>query len=415
MIFNYRALDKRGRLVEGKTEAVSRREAENKLSSLSLRVVEIKQPGAFEVWIKGVKASLGMKDLELDQKGQIEFYKEIQSLLKVGLSPLEAVSYMASPTAEDKNQKLAAQSVLQRMQEGESFSSAIKMAGFPDSTGESLWVGEATGSLLKALEAVIRQEQLNKDVSSGILSVYLGPAISGAVMLAAFVATVIFMVPIQIQVIDSLVTNPSEYPPMSAAVFWMGNWGIPLVGGIFGLLFLSIIVMKTILYSVPSFRLKWDVFKMSFPLFGGFYKYQEYARVTNLLGIALGKTSKQSMVTEMLKNQVNSPAMKDKMKKIHMLVEDKGYTLSQAMQEAEFNSLIATFVKRGEQSGRKDVANILDDITRHFEYKTKHHLEVLKGISEMGNMLLLLILAAPVLLISVGPSLDQVTLMMNKI
>lgn len=415
MIYNYRALDKKGRLVEGKTESYSERDAHEKLRAMGLNVVEIKRPGHFETWVKGIKASLGVKDLGLNKSGQIEFYKEIQSLLKVGLSTLEAIQYMSSPASEDLNQKLAAQSVLQRMQEGETFSSSIKLAGFPDTASEAFWVGEATGSLPKAIDAIIRQEQLNKQISEGILGIYLAPLLTGSLMILVFVATVIYMVPIQLQVINSLVNSPDEYPPMSEAVFWMGQWGIPLVGAIIGSGFLLFVILKTVLFSVPKLKLKWDYFKMGFPVFGGFYKFQEYARVTNLLGIALGKTKKQSIVTDMLKNQVKSPAMKDKMGKIHSLVDDKGYTLSQAMNEVEFNQLISTFVKRGEQSGRGEVSAILEDITRHFEYKSLHNLEVLKGMSEVTNMLILVVLSSPVLLISVGPSLDQVQLMMSKI
>jgi len=415
MIFNYRALDEKGRLVEGRTEAKTAKEAEGKLFDLSLKVLELKQPNIFERWGKGLKVALGVKDLELDRRGQVEFYKEIVSLLGVGLSPMECISYMASPSSEDKKQKLTAQAILQYMHEGETFSSSLKMAGFPESVVESLVVGEATGSLIPALDAIIRQEQLTKDVISGLLSIYVGPAISGGVMLAAFVGVVVYMVPIQMQVIDSFVSSPDEYPPMSATVAMLGKWGIPMVVGFFSLIFLVWLFIQATLYAVPSFRLKWDSFKMSFPLFGGFYRYQEYARITNMLGIALGKASRQSMVTNMLKNQVKSPVMKRKMEKIHYLVDEKGYTLSQGMHEAGFNSLITTFVKRGEQSGRKEAAGVLQDITQHFEHKTRYHLEMLKSLSEMFNMLILVVMAMPVLLISVGPSLDQVSLMMSRI
>lgn len=415
MIFNYRAIDKKGVVIEGKVESITQKEAQNKLGKLGLNVVEMKAPSEFSLWMKSLERALGISQLGLDRKGQIEFYKEVQSLLKVGLSPMEAITYMSSPNTDSLKQKLAAQSVLQKMQEGNHFSQAMKVAGFPSAACESLWVGEATGSLQKAIFAVIRQEELAKKLGEGMLGIYLGPFLIGAAMIAAFIASIIYMVPIQMKVIDNLVSGPEEYPMMSASVAWLGEWGILLTGTVVGTVFTILFLLKVVLNYSESFRYKWDVFKMGFPVFGPFYLYQEYARITNLLGIALGKTKKQSIVTGMLMHQVHSPVMKNKMTRIHHLVDDKGFTLSEAMQSVDFNQLISTFIKRGEQAGMKEVSSILNDITEHFEYKSLHNLEVLKGASELSNMLILITLSIPVLLISVGPSLDQIPLMMSKV
>lgn len=415
MIYSYKALDEKGRLIEGETDAANESIVRKRLLNQNFTVIEVAGQGVVELFISTLKQSFGSSKSSVTKRERMEFYKEASTLLKIGLPIGDVIIQMSSVDTEDQGVRRVAQRVRQKLDEGERLSIAMRFSGFPVSVTETISVGEATGTLKKAFEAVIRQDELSTKIKKELWGIYLAPILSGTFMLMAFIGSILFMIPVQKQVIKNLESDPELYPPLSKITFWLGDYGILSIEILAAVVLILVVAIKIASAVSWRFNLFYDNKKMSIPFFGSFYRFQEYARICNLLSATVGSVKTPSLVTGLLRKQVSSPYLKDMMERMHTLVDKKGMRLSQAMSEVGFNSLITRFISRGEKSGSRDSAEILDDITRHYEEKTMNNLAVLKGLSDVSNMIILIVLSTPVLIIAVGPSIDQVTLMMNRL
>ncbi|WP_127471942.1 type II secretion system F family protein [Thiomicrorhabdus aquaedulcis] len=404
MIYKYEGFDASNRYIEGRMESSSEEDLSASLKKIGISLVEAK---------KIYFSSAGLKT-RLSPNETIDLFKEILSLLKSGLKPLEAMEYISSYSMDSKKIRKIGYDAYTAMKNGSTMALALKEAGLPKKYFDVISVGELTGNIMTAFTIEIEQIELQLKIRKGFNTIYIAPAVSGVFMIIATIATIIFLAPMQRKIIDALVSDPSEIPPFSTAAFWIADYGIQSIIGFFVFLFGFFFIRKLLRSISEPIDVFFDLVSLSTPVFGVFYRNAEYAKISSILVLAMGSGNKQSTVMEIIKEQVSSPFFKKKLKEVYLMVKKEGYLVSDALARVEMNQLLVITLKRGEMMDRKEAASIVSDLSKEFEKKSLYNMEILKGASEMINMILLSVLSIPVLLISVAPAIDQVTLMMNR-
>lgn len=410
MEFRYEALDKRHSYIEGKIDAVDEMTALKRLAKSGLSVTEIQEVSVFTRFFSDVFGEAS----KLDEKEVRDLFIEIKSVLASGFSPLEAIDYVAKNSDDHPKFKRIGIVAYQAMVEGETMADGLRTAGISPKYCDVISVGEKSGAIITALDSEIEQIDLSLKTKKGFNTIYIAPAVSGAFMLMATIAAIVWLVPLQEKIIYSLVESKEDVPPISYAAFWIGDYGIQIIVG-FVLALIVFLIAKSVLSRLyESVDLFFDSVAIKMPVFGLFYKNSEYSRICSMLRLSMSSGSKQEEVLAIIKDQTKSANMRIKMNQAYNLVKNEGYLMSQAFEELRLNGLIASTLKRGERNDAMDASELMANLSKEFSQKSLYNMEVLKGASEMINMIMLSVLSVPILMISVAPSIDQVTLMMNK-
>lgn len=410
MRFYFKAVNKKKSEIEGDITAKNESEAIKLLKNKGLTVLSIKQDSFWFQLIRFFsKNTYGLSDQEVSF-----YFKEIVSVLSTGMSELESIEYLAMNSEENKKFKLLSVVIESRMRNGESMSKAMNASGILKKYTDVVSIGESTGETKVALLSVVEQIELSKKIQKGFNTIYIAPAVSGSIMLLATVAAIIWLVPMQEKIIYTLAPTGVEIPIMSRIAFAIGDYGIQVIVGFVVSIILFFLFKK--IGSLVSERIAmfFDVTSLKIPIFGVFYRSVEYARICSMLMLAMSSGNKQEEVLRLIKNQVGSISLKKKIEASHEMVLNQGYLISQALEESGFNGIVVNFVRRGERLDKKSSAKLMSELTKDFSEKALHNMEILKGASEMINMILLTILSGPILMISVAPAVDQITLTMSR-
>lgn len=409
-VFHYEGIDSSENLIAGTIEAESQYDAIQRLNTRGITATEIEPENG---WMK-FKKRLEFSKSALSKRETWEFFKEFLSVIKTGLSPLEAFEYM-SQNSED-NPKFAKLSLdaYQAINYGAELTEALMQCGIERKYCDVIKVGSSSGNLAIALESEIEQIELEIKIAKGFNSIYAAPAVTAFFMLIVTIGAIIWLVPMQEKLIYSLATNEEDIPLMSSMAFLIGDYGIQAIIGF--ILFVILFIAGKRFLTMTSHRaaLFFDEKALKIPVFGSFYRNREFAKTCSMFMLALATGDKQADVIRLIMDQTNSVSYKERLKRAYQLVEHEGYLISDALNEIGFNGLITAFMRRGERTDRHEAVEMMKSLSKEFSEKSLYNMDVLKGASEMINMIMLGILSMPVLIISVGPSIDQITLAMSR-
>lgn len=408
MIFLYEGLDQNSKLVYGVIDASSEQSALIRLQDKGYRISEIK-PESF--WSKFKKS---LSSGQLTEEQSVQFFKEFLSILKAGLKPIESMEYMAGNNEEEKRFRYIAEQAYELMSEGDALPDALRQAGMKSEYCDVLSVGDRTGHVQEALASLIDQLELKIETNKGFKSIYVGPVLSIIVILLFTIGSILFLVPIQRDMIMQFVgSDESRIPLMSSISFWLGDYGIQSIVGFVLLLFVFIFFKRFGSAHYPSVAFFFDKLALKMPVFGGFYRNSEYSRICSMLMLAMSFGGRTDEVVSLIKDQSSSVTLQKRMQEVYIMVKEEGYMLSQALEEVHFNGIIVSTLKRGERSGTHESIDLMRGLSKEFSAKTLHNLEMLKSASDMINMIVLAVLSIPVLIITIAPTVDQVTLMLE--
>jgi len=408
VLFLFEGLDDKNRPIEGEFTALTEREALRKLQRRGYSVTKIYADTPWHRFVRNLSTN------EASDKETGQFLKELISVIRIGLTPLETMDYIATNADGNKKFRQIALKSAQLMQDGELLSSALNEAGIKKVYCDVIAVGESTGNIVMALASIISQIELKLETKKGLMSIYIMPMVMVTFILLVTIVAIIYMIPIQRKVIGSLVKNPDEIPTLTSIAFWIGDYGIPIMVGLFVFILVVIFSVKYTRKAWHKFDVLIDNISLNIPVFGSFYRNAELSRVCSLLMLAMSSGGKkQSEVLNLIRNQASSVYFKDKLELSYSLVHRDGYLMSKALELVNFNGLIVNYVRRGETSSTERGAEMMGELSKEFSNKTIYTMELLKGVSEVINMFILTIAATPAMFVMLAPQIDQITLTVN--
>ena len=391
--FRYRAVSAAGETVEGAMDAADRAVVVNRL----------RDQGHFPLKVeRGDAAPMSILDRELFGSRKLALRdisvstRELATLLKAGL-PLDRALRVLIDVAENATVRDMQSRVLERVQGGASLADAIAQEGraFPPFYTGMVRAGEAGGALYDVLgrlaDFMERMQALRESVRSAL--------IYPALLMGMAVITVVVMFGLVLPQFRPLFNDMGDALPLLTRIFLIVGDAVQAwwwVGAI--LLVLAALAFRRALRR-PAFRLRWDRWKLSAPVFGGLMKRIETARFAHTLSMLLHGGQPLLEALGIVRDVVGNSALREALTGVLERLR-QGQGLAGPMAECGlFPPLAVHLVRVGEEGGQLEsmLSQLAVTYDREVQDATKRLMALLVPLLTIGLGLVIAIIIASVL------------------
>jgi len=402
--FHYIIEDKDGKKLEGILEAVSEQKAHTFLTERRYEVIELtvyRQPFSIEKWSE--------KFAKVKLTGFNFFVRQLATLLKAGVPMLTALTTLQEGI-KDPLLRQTVQEVYQDIEKGSSFSEAVTRHPrvFNYFFTATIRSGEAIGELDTVLLRLA--EMLEKDymLTSKVKSAMRYPILALSVMLVAFLAMTLFIIPrfkVLFEGFGAELPLPTRIL-MGASEAVTHYWYIVL------LIITAVSVGIYRHYQTRKGRLFWDGLLIRLWIIGPFLTNAIFSRFTRMLGMMLKSGVNILQGLELIAEIVGNAVMRETILRIRERVSQGSSMAEQMSQEKIFSPVVVQIVRVGEESGKMD--DLLLQIANYYDAELE---TMSKNMESMIEPIFILMLAALVLLMALGiflPMWNMNSVIMNS-
>lgn len=394
----YKAVDSKGKSVDGLIEARSTGEVAMYLRSKELVPIKIvkKENNNFENLIPLIGNKIKSKDI-------VSFTRQLSAMLSSGLTLLRSLEIYKSQTGNTALIEVI-DGIIKNIQEGSSFSQAI--AKYPKVFSPIyialIEASEESGLLDKAFIRLADTLEKQEKLKSTLKSALTYPAIVIFMMTLVSTIMLIFVVP----QISSLYESLNVALPLPTRIligisnFLVSFWIVPLM-----LLIIGVIAYSR-WHKTEEGRLIVDSLLLKIPIFGTLIKKTILAEFSRTLGILLGSGTLVVEALGRVSDIAGNIHYKNAIVDIAGRVE-KGITIGDAMSlYFLFPPNLVELVKIGEQTGKLD-----ETLVKASEYFENEVDQTVKTLSTALEPIILVILGIGVafLVISILTPIYQIT------
>jgi general secretion pathway protein F len=375
-VYEYKALDNRGKQTKGSLDADSDRAARQKLRSQGIFVTEIHQAaGKIKKESRDISGyfksdSVSTLDLSIATR-------QLSTLFTAGL-PLVSALHALSDQTENQTLKRIVVAVRENVESGTSFAKSI--AAFPK-TFPKLYInmvasGEVSGSLDTVLVNLADYLEAQLELKRKITGALMYPILMLVICALVISALLVFVVPKIVEIFDkqgAVLPLPTQIV-LAFSQSLTDYWYILILAIIF------IIVGFKWYYKQPHGRARIDRFLLRAPLFGNIYTKICCARVLQTLGALLNGGVKLLEGLNIAKNIVGNVHVTAALESAQEGIRE-GRSLARELNKSGiFPPMVYHMVGVGEKSGEleqmllragkayeTEVSNTLNSVTRLIE------------------------------------------------
>ncbi|MBR0568308.1 type II secretion system F family protein [Azoarcus sp. L1K30] len=393
----YRALNARGEIIRGATDAADITELEARLRRRGLELINA-EARIYDTLLTALRGRIPRREL-------IHFCFHLEQLLAAGVPIIDALTDLREATAHARTQQIVAR-LLEDIEGGLPLSEAATR--HPDAFDEVfcslLQAGEQTGTLAPVLNQLAQALEREHELVAHARKLAIYPIIVSAVLLAAAIVALLFVVPelarlfrstgqslpLQTRILIDLSNVVSDHGALMITL-------LPFIGVGLGLAYRR----------SAAFRFRLDLLRLRLPVLGPLQYKIAMARIAGLIAMlyASGIT-----ILEALRTAVNASgnlAIRDSLCEAERRIVE-GHGIAAAFEVTGlFPQLVTRMLRIGEQTGGMDAA--LGNIASFYARDTRESIERLQASAEP---LLTLILGAFMLWIVfavLGPVYDILT------
>lgn len=374
--YNYRAKKGINEVVQGTLEAVSEKEAIEKISALGylpLHLEEVAQSSSPKSPVAVAHKTRGRI-----KGGQITiFSRQLSSLLKSGVPILSAINIIREQS-ESANLKAVLSDVYEVIKNGGTFSSALE--SYPKyfsvlyvamvRSGENS--GALAGSLLRIADYRAKQEEL--------LSRFRMAMAYPLLMAVVGIGTVVFMLTFVMPRLMGIFTNLGQDLPLPTQILLFLSQSLRQ-GWYWIVLSVAIIVflIKRQLKTKLG-KLSWSILKLRIPVFGKFALKSDLACFSRTLELLI-KSGLPILTGLQISVQVlNNEVIKEKLIKSYHDLEQGG-SFGRSMKDSKLLPLfMVNLISVGEESG--NLASALGEVADSYERDTDEMIRVMSSLLE---------------------------------
>lgn len=258
--FSYKAVSAAGKDVKGSVEAESREEAARKIKEQGLVPVSIGKQGALD---KDVNIPM-FKGKKIPARDMSVFCRQFASILKAGVSVINALEMLAEQT-ENKKLKEAIVQTQSNVEKGESLSDSMKLNdAFPSILIDMVRAGEASGSLENSLTRMAIQFEKDAKLKGIVKKAMMYPIVLLCVMIGVIIVMLTFVIPSFMTMFEDL---DSELPVTTRAILAMSD-SLKNYWYIYILVIVGIVVGIQMYKHTDDGRHNLDKLKLKIPVFG---------------------------------------------------------------------------------------------------------------------------------------------------
>ena len=400
-VYEYTAIDSRGKSTKGSIEADGVRAARQKLRTKGIYATDLKESIELtKTKTRDVKRffqsnRVAPKDLAVATR-------QLATLVGAGLPIVSALNALSDQTDSIVLKRIVID-IKENVEEGSALAKA--MGNFPKSFPR-LYInmvasGEASGTLDKVLlnlaDYLEAQLDLRRRVSSALLYPILMLFICTAVVLAMFT----FVVP---KVVDIFKKQGATLPVPTRVMIAISDFLINY-WYLLALAILAVIYFVRWYYGQPKGKLNMDRWMLKLPLFGPLYTKVSTARVTQTLGTLLTSGVGLLAGLEISKNIVGNVHISEALDQAREGVREGKSLAAELRKSGMFPSMVSHMVAVGEKSG--ELENMLVKVGQAYENEVNASLD---GLTSLLEPLLMLVVGAVVLTIVISVLLPMADL-----
>ncbi len=378
-IFSYKALDVKGKKVQGLINAFNKRAASEKLGDRGYNVIDVKdKTDTLELKILTLINPIKIKDV-------VVFSRQFSVMISANLALVQSLK-IASEQTENISLKMVISEVAHEVEGGSSLSNALgkRKNVFSQFYISVIKSGETSGRLDEVLVYLADEMEKDYDMVSKIKGAMIYPAF---VMVGLTIVGAVMMVVVVPKLTGVLAETGGELPMATKiviaisdflAAYWWFLW-IVIGGNFVGLkAFLKTNLGKSI----------FDLIKLKLPVFGKLSRLIYVVRFTRSMNtlISGGVTVVKSLeiVADVVGNEVYRKLIKNSQK-----IVGQGGTLSKAfLMSDEMPRMVPQMISIGERTGKLDLV---------FEKITNFYAREIDNI--LGNLVTLM---EPIIMVIMG-------------
>lgn len=378
-IFNYKARDKKGRLVDGMVDAISQEAVANLLSEKDLAVIDISKRNVAD--LENYKVNFFRK---VKQKDLVFFFRQLSVMIDANMPIVRSLKILTRQTANTYFKAIIS-SVADEVDGGAKLSEA--MEDFPDVFGNfyvnMIASGETSGRLSEVMGYLADQQEKDYDLKSKIRGAMIYPAFIVGGLIVVGILVMVFVVP----QLTGILQESGVKLPLSTRIL-IG------VSGFFRNYWWQIAIVIVALFSGIVFYVKsgrgrhiFDSLKLKIPIFGKMFQIIYLVRITRSFSTLLkgGVPAAKSLevVREVVDNNVYKVVLEQTKKDV-----EEGNAISESLMSTPYIPMIVSqMIDVGEETGHLD--DVLDKITDFYSREIDNQVRNLSVLIEPIIMIIL--------------------------
>ena len=394
-LFSYKAIDERGRMHRGRTDATNAADLETRLSRLGLDLIDFRELSARRQRGRG-----GIRRVDL-----ITFCFHLEQLIRAGVPILEGLADLRDSIGNRRLREITA-ALIESIEGGKNLSGA--MADFP-AVFEPVLVslvraGEQSGRLVEVLGKVIETLKWQDEQAALTKRLLMYPAVVSVVLVLTLSFMMLYVVP---QLLTFLTSMGQQLPLQTRMLIAFSN----LFANYWYLVLLAPVVVAGGAWSAarsnPEFALRLDAWKLRLPLLGPILKKIIVTRVCNVFSIMYtsGITVLECIRSgeEVAGNRAIGRALRD----AGRMIQDGGGISASFAATGLFPPLVVRMLRVGENSGALEEA--LNNVTYFFNRDVQESVTRLQTMLMPAVILLLGVFMVWIVTSVFGPLYDLFT------
>jgi len=360
-IFQYEAIDSKGRTKKGTVDADTARDAREKLRKQQIRVVEMERLDASGRPKKGEKAKLRL-ERKVNVRELAILTRQFSTLLGSGVHLSEALNVLVEQI-QDRHLEVVYRDLREKIVSGSGLADALSFHPnyFSDLYINMVRAGEASGNLDEVLARLADYLQKQANLRGKIAAAMTYPA----VMVFVGFGVVVFLMTYVVPRITGILQSKDNVLPaptvilMTASDLFKEYWWFGLIALVAAYVFAKLAI------ATEKGRLFFDTFILKIPVIGTLLQKSAISRFTvtlsTLLKSGLPALDALSIVSKVVNNALLSRVISQVAERIL-----EGADIATPLRKSKmFPPMVGYMIAVGEQSG--ELENILDRISETYE------------------------------------------------
>lgn len=370
--FSYKAVNPAGKDVKGSVEAESKEEATRKIKEQGLVPVSIGKQGALD---KDVNIPM-FKGKKIPARDMSVFCRQFASILKAGVSVINALEMLAEQT-ENKKLKEAIVQTQSNVEKGESLSDSMKLNdAFPSILIDMVRAGEASGSLENSLTRMAIQFEKDAKLKGIVKKAMMYPIVLLCVMIGVIIVMLTFVIPSFMTMFEDL---DSELPVTTKAILAMSN-SLKNYWYIYIIVVVGIVVGIQMYKRTDNGKHNLDKLKLKIPVFGVLQTKSACASFARTMSTLLQAGMPMIDALEISASTMKNVLFYDGLQKVKNGVS-LGLPLSNQLKATGlFPPMVVHMVGIGEETG--NVEEMLTNSATYYEEEVEVQTQTLTSLME---------------------------------
>lgn len=403
-VFEYSALDRKGKSVSGIIDADGTAAARQKLRSMGKFPTNIK-----EVKESGHKKAVSSKDLSLSTLfGRVKpaevtiMTRQMATLVGAGFPLVSAIDTLVPQTKNQSFKKIIAQ-IKDSVVAGSSFAAALEPypSIFSSLYTSMVKAGESSGTLEIVLERLADITEKAQALKSRIQAAMVYPILMALVAVGVVFLLLTFVVPNITSIFDDLekaLPTPTVFL-IGTSDFFKAYWLVFVIGGV--LIFFGIRSTR----KTEKGRYRTDNILLKLPLFGTLLSKLAIARFSRTLGSLLDNGVSMLQALKIVENIVGNVVIAEIIQNAAGEVE-KGQGLGKTLEKSDILPPIAVqMIEVGEQSG--NLEEMLAKIADVFESEVEQNIMSMTSLLEPIMILIMGVVVGFIILSIMLPIMEM--------